>query len=135
MGTSETDHNTPSPSASAPNTPGTIRDTRMLEKVIKAAVTERYPITAQYREAAVTRCLKVIVDAGAKSREAMSAVRTLAMLDRLNIESAPPPQDLTLHMTGDLTDAIKAVSGLTPEQRAKLAEADRIIEEAANGAG
>lgn len=64
------------------------------------------------------------------TRGRLRAIEILRKMHADNREQDPPPVDLNLNVSGDLLDALNAVGGMTPEQRAKLAEADRILDEA-----
>jgi hypothetical protein len=48
------------------------------------ALTQRWPLTKEQREAAVKRMLRVLVDPNASHREATSAVKALASLEAQN---------------------------------------------------
>ena len=61
-----------------------IRDTRMLERALR----ERWPIPDQYRDAIVTRQIRIAIDPSSSNREATSATRCLVSMEQQNADIA-----------------------------------------------
>lgn len=73
-----------------------IRTTRMLERAVK----NRWPIPDKYKEAIITRQVKIAISQESTARESASAARTILAADKLNIEQEKleqPEQHLHLH--------------------------------------
>lgn len=113
------------PTENFKNEAGQTSDTRIMARAIE----QRWPISPEHRAAIIEILMGIAKDPKASKREKASAARAIMAADRINLDEAPPPQEINLNVSGDMAAAIKSVAAMSDEKRAKLAEADRIIEE------
>lgn len=61
------------------------------------------------------------------TRSRATATRLLLKMHEQNIQSAPPPQTVNVHVAADVETAMERVKQLPPEQRKALAAAHSIV--------
>ena len=103
-----------------------LEDTRMLERALR----ERWPIPEQYREAIVSRQVRIAVDPGSSAREATSAARCVVSMEGHNLADEHKRIDKRLpdlHAVGGLVEHRVTVAELLehPEYVEWLREQER----------
>jgi hypothetical protein len=103
-----------------------LEETRMLERALR----ERWPIPEHYREAIVTRQIRIAIDPGSSSREATSAARCLVSMEGQNLDDQHKAIDKRmpdLHAVGGLVEHRVTVAELLehPEYADWLRERER----------
>jgi len=87
---------------------GTIRDTRMMRK----AVTQRWPIPPEYREAIIKRAIRCVANPSSSEREANSASKLLLAAEAQNQADEHKVIDVRVATRNDQLDAIAADLGI-----------------------
>lgn len=103
-----------------------VRDARMVERMMRHPDWE---MPDNFEKVLPAKLAVALARLTPGSRAWLSVMRILVMMHESNRRAAPKePTDINLNVSGDFAAALQQVAGLSPDERAKLAEADRIFE-------
>ena len=85
-----------------------IRDTRMMAR----AVTQRWPISNEYRASIIRRLMRVLADPASSPREVTAAAKALIAAESQNQSDEHKVVDIELRAEHDRLDAIAADLGI-----------------------
>lgn len=99
------------------------RDVNMVERLMRHP---DWKMPENFEAVLPTKLAVAMQNLPAGSRAWLKCVQMLYWMHESNRRAAPPAQDVNLNVTGDFAQALAEVAMLTPEDRAKLEEADLI---------
>lgn len=102
----------------------TCKDTRMIAR----ALSRRWPIPEEMKEALIKRQLAIAIDPKVKPREATAAFRSLVAAEAQNQADAPAEQSVAVTVRTGVTNAMELMKDLSDEEIDKMAEALSVLD-------
>ena len=113
------------PPADEPQPAPTCKETRMIAR----ALSRRWPIPEELKEAMIKRQVAIAIDPKVKPRESTAAFRSLVAAEAQNQADTPPPEQThTVTVKTDVVEAMEHIKDLPREEIERLAAAADIFD-------